>query len=685
MFRHCEPDELLHEIDHLRQLQEDLDDAASKFIINQKLAAAEARLRKFTQPELEAPGISRELIDSIKERVGILGLVEEYGGRPRPAGRNMLALCPFHTESTPSFTIYEDDHAHCFGCGWHGDVITFVMELDRLRFREAVEKLAKDAGIDIPKRATPQQKRAPKPADAEHELDTDYHLSDLGNAQRLRDLHRTDIRYCHPWGRWLFYDGRQWQIDENGMIVRLAKETVREIYAEAAAAEEDQRKALAKWALQSENERRIKAMIELAKSEPGIPVMPDELDADTWLFNTESGTIDLRTGELRKHRREDLITKCPPVTYDPTATCPTFNAFLTTIFEGNRDLMQFVQRAVGYSLTGNTREQVIFIAHGTGRNGKSTFTTTLLSLLGEYGQQTPTETLMVKRGDSIPNDLARLKGTRLVAAMESDEGRRLSEALIKQLSGGDRIPARFMRSEWFEFQPTFKIWLATNHKPVIRGTDLAIWRRIRLVPFTVTISEQEEDKQLGEKLQAEFPGILRWAVEGCLAWQQHGLGMPEAVKNATAGYREEMDVLGAWVAECCVIEPNAKAGAKELYASYTAWCEAGGERALSQRAFGLQLGERGFERYRGTGKKHMWRGIGLKSDPYDPAPDDRDPMGPSRFPNTDAENDQVGTHRDPDSRLNSLYLPRKGLCRNQGPLGPSQDNDEALEEEEWVG
>jgi putative DNA primase/helicase len=347
--------------------------------------------------------------------------------------------------------------------------------------------------------------------------------------------------------------------------------------------------------------------------------------------------------------------------------------------------MQFVQRAVGYSLTGNTREQVIFIAHGTGRNGKSTFTTTLLSLLGEYGQQTPTETLMVKRGDSIPNDLARLKGTRLVAAMESDEGRRLSEALIKQLSGGDRIPARFMRAEWFEFQPTFKIWLATNHKPVIRGTDLAIWRRIRLVPFTVTISEQEEDKQLGEKLQAEFPGILRWAVEGCLAWQQHGLGMPEAVKNATAGYREEMDVLGAWVAECCVIEPNAKAGAKELYASYTAWCEAGGERALSQRAFGLQLGERGFERYRGTGKKHMWRGIGLKSDPYDPAPDDRDPMGPSRFPNTDVENDQVGTHRDPDSRLNSLYLPRKGLCRNQGPLGPSQDNDEALEEEEWVG
>jgi P4 family phage/plasmid primase-like protien len=500
-----------------------------------------------------------------------------------------------------------------------------------------------------------------------HHAPKSYHLSDLGNAQRLVDRHRPDIRYCHPWARWLVYDGRRWTVDDSGEITRRAKETVQAIYAEATTADDEQRKALAKWAIQSENERRIKSMIELAKSELGVPVQPDELDQDPWLLNTKSGTVDLRTSKLRPHCREDLITKLAPVTFEPEATCPTFEAFINTIMGGSANLIAFLQRAIGYSLTGSTREQVMFIAHGTGSNGKTTLLAdTILPLLGDYAQQTPTDTLMVKRGETIPNDLARLKGARLVAAVESDEGRRLSEALIKQLTGGDRIAARFMRSEWFEFTPAFKIWLGTNHKPVVRGTDHAIWRRIRLIPFNVTIPDAEQDKQLPDKLRAELPGILRWAVEGCLAWQRDGLGAPDEVTQATTAYREEMDVVGGWITDCCVTNLSAAASAKALYTSYTEWCEANGERPQNQRAFGARLTERGFRRFRGTGNRNMWEGIGLKS--Y-PSPDESYPNEAPKFPRQNHGNEDSSYPSYPKSGINASELPRKELTGNQGNLG----------------
>ena len=326
-------------------------------------------------------------------------------------------------------------------------------------------------------------------------------------------------------------------------------------------------------------------------------------------MNVLNGTLDLRTGELRPHRREDLITKLAPVVYDHEARCPLFLAFLDRILAGNADLIAFVQRAVGYSLTGDVQERVLLILWGGGANGKSTLLETLRGMLGDYAMRTPTETLLVKREGAIPNDIARLKGARFVSASEADEGKRLAEAQIKEMTGGDTITARFMRAEFFDFRPEFKLWLATNHKPVIRGTDKAIWDRIRLVPFNVRIPEAEQDKGLGAKLRDELPGILAWAVEGCLAWQRDGLGIAKDVQAATASYRDEMDVVAAFITDVCTVAPGARVQSRVLYEKYKRWCEENGERAVSQKALGEKLRERGLEPRKGSGGARWWHGV----------------------------------------------------------------------------
>lgn len=440
-----------------------------------------------------------------------------------------------------------------------------------------------------------------------------FPMTDMGNAQRLVALFGQGIRYCHVWGKWLVWDGRRWNVDDTGGIVRCAKETARAIREEATDCEDDaQAKKIMAWALKSEAEARIKSMIALAQSEPGIPVTPDHLDANPWLLCVSNGVIDLKTGEIREHRRDDLITRWTPVEYDQRAECPKWLAFLDQIMDGKASLVEFLQRITGYSLTGVTGERALFFLYGMGANGKSTFLETVKAMLGDYAMRTPTETLLAKQEGAIPNDVARLKGARFVSASEAEEGKRLAESLVKSLTGGDTISARFMRGEWFDFKPEFKLWLATNHKPIIRGTDRGIWDRIRLIPFEVRIPDEQQDKELPTKLLDELKGVLAWAMQGCLDWQRDGLMMPEEVREAVDAYRSEMDILAAFLEDRCLVQRSEKVGAKELFESYKGWCEGSGERPMTQRALGTRLKERGFESRRaGTHGGYVWFGIGL--------------------------------------------------------------------------
>ncbi|MDY6986956.1 MAG: phage/plasmid primase, P4 family [Thermodesulfobacteriota bacterium] len=436
-------------------------------------------------------------------------------------------------------------------------------------------------------------------------------LTEFGNAERLVAQHGEDVRYCHTWGKWLIWDGIRWKVDVTGEMKRRAKQTVRQIYHEASQqAEEADRKNIAKYAIKSESNTMIKSMLSLAQSEVGIPVTPDEFDADPMLLNCLNGTLDLQRGVLLAHNRDHLITKLAPVEYDPQGTRPMWGDFLTRIMGGNQELISFLQRAIGYCLTGLTTEQALFFLFGTGANGKSTFLEILRCLLGDYAQQTDFETFLVQKYATIRNDLAKLKGARMVSAVEVDSGKRLAEVLVKQITGGDTISARFLHKEFFEFKPEFKVLLAANHKPQIRGTDYAIWRRIRLIPFTVTIPEDEQDKELPTKLKEELPGILAWAVEGCLQWQKDGLKCPADVKAATEQYKDEMDLLRGFLDDKCLLDENLKARARDLYGAYKEWCETNGEDPVAQRTFGMKLSERGLTRKR-WGGAHYWFGIGL--------------------------------------------------------------------------
>ncbi len=375
-------------------------------------------------------------------------------------------------------------------------------------------------------------------------------------------------------------------------------------------------------------------MMENAQSELPLPVQPEDLDADAWLLNCQNGTFDLHTGTLRPHDRGDLLTKCLPIPYDANKTCPTWEQFLWRIMGGSQGddnpdmsagelenrrnadaragrLITFLQRAIGYSLTGDTREQCLFLLHGSGSNGKSTFLETLQALLGDYAQSTPSASLLAKKEeDPIRNDLARFRGARLITAVEIGEGKRLNEELVKRLTGQDTVTARFLYAEFFDFQSTHKLFIACNHLPQIRGQDHAIWRRIRRIPFLVTIPDDEQDKEMPSKLRAELPGILRWAVQGCLDWQRDGLGTPEEVRAATEEYRASMDVLGQFITECCLVGSNYQAETKDLYDAYKLWCVQNREEPITLRKFGQDLTERTYTARPSHGKN--WRlGIAL--------------------------------------------------------------------------
>jgi len=441
----------------------------------------------------------------------------------------------------------------------------------------------------------------------------DFKLTDLGNAERLIHQYGQDLRYCYPWGKWLVWTGRQWAADDQGEVERRARQTVRAICRNEIRDDTDPGRVqgIYQHAARSESTARLQGAISLAHAE--VPILPADLDRDPYLFNVKNGTINLRTGELQPHRRDHFISKIAPVEYDPAAQCPAWNRFLNRIFAGNAALIEYCQRVAGYALTGDTSEQCFFLLWGTGANGKSTFLETLRSLAGDYGHQADFQTFLLKKMDTgTSNDLASLAGARLVTGSEAGSGRSLNESLLKTATGGEPIRARFLYSEFFEFRPQFKLLLAANHKPRIRDTDLGIWRRVRLIPFEVTIPKSEQDAKLLDKLTAELPGIFNWALAGCHNWLVHGLSEPEEVLTATDDYRAAEDVLAGFIEDHCHLTPGVRVKTADLNREYKKWCEINGEETVYFKTFANLLEGRGCKAGRDC-RGRYWEGIELKT------------------------------------------------------------------------
>ena len=368
-----------------------------------------------------------------------------------------------------------------------------------------------------------------------------------------------------------------------------------------------------RYAIQSESTHRRRASVKAATWIPDLNATVDGLDRNPWLLNVENGTVNLRTGELLPHRQEDMITKIANVQYDKNTDCPKWKQFIREIMDYKADLVSFLQVAAGWAVSGDISEQSKFILYGTGANGKSTFLNVIQRILGDYALSTYADTFMKRTNNgTATNDIARLRGARFVTTTETEQGKRLSEHLIKQVTGNDPLTARFLYGEYFNFVPTFKIFMASNHKPVIRGTDHGIWRRIKLIPFTTRISEECMDRYLDQKLFEERSGILNWLIEGVLRWQKEGLKTPASVTCATDEYRGEMDVIGNFIKERCVQEPGKSIRARELFRAYQDWCAENNELATSERMFGMRMKELGMAQKR-TAEARYWEGVSLRT------------------------------------------------------------------------
>ena len=437
--------------------------------------------------------------------------------------------------------------------------------------------------------------------------------TDESNARRFAARHADKLRFASALG-WLAWDGMRWEPGAALRAMELAKETGRSLYADAAKQTDDAaRQRLVSHAQYSCSKAGLTAMLELARSEPALLVLAEQLDADSWLLNCQNGTLDLRTGELRAHRVEDLITKVAGAAYEPDAKSSIFDAYRARVFGGDRDLEMFVQRACGYCLTGSTAEEVFFVAYGGPASGKTTIVEAMSAALGDYATPTPIQTFLRRRNQEGPrNDLARLVGSRLVTATEVPPGQYFDEASVKQLTGGDRVPARFLYREYFDFTPAFKIWIAANHRPRVRDDDPAIWRRILAIPFKVEIPKAERQPQIKQCLRdpaRDGRAVLAWAVEGCLAYQRDGLAPPRTIQQATAEYRDESDTFGRFLEDCAVLGPAEWTPWEVIAAAYRNWCARNGNRyPLGEASLRERLRSRDCAPEKGNGVRG-WKGI----------------------------------------------------------------------------
>jgi putative DNA primase/helicase len=504
-----------------------------------------------------------------------------------------------------------------------------------------------DDGCDgKPPVADEQDTRAPS-------QENNKHFTDVGNALRFVKDHGDDARYCHDWKKWLFWDGKRWNMDRTGEAERRAKKTIKKLFDQAAREFNEAAKALKaadpaddatieklqarqaaaqrliNFALRSEHVLRIDAMVKLARSEPGIPVLPAQLDSDQFLLNVQNGTLDLRTGTLRPHRRQDLLTKLAPCRFDSRATCPLWLRTIHGIFAGDTAMLDFVQRFFGYALSGSVKEDLVPIFWGDGSNGKTVVLETVRAVMGkDYADAAAPDLLLVKRGERHATELADLHGKRLMIAQETDDGRQVNEGLLKRLTGKDEVKGRRMREDFWSFPPSHKFVLCSNHKPAVKGQDHGIWRRLALVPFDVQFWRADRGEtgpeelraipDLKEELSVELEGILGWMVEGCMAWQRHGLQTPAKVMAATEEYRRQEDKVAAFIEDCCITgDANYRIKASQLYAKYVAWLKRCNEgEPLGQRQFGEAMTRKKFKRVTNNGTWYL--GIAIKTpDPED--------------------------------------------------------------------
>lgn len=426
-------------------------------------------------------------------------------------------------------------------------------------------------------------------------------FSDDSIAARFTRLHADELRYVDGWGRWLEWDGTRWVLDATKDVVDRAREICRVASAECASPSIATRVASA---------ATVSAVERLARADRRHAATIDQWDSDPWLLNTPGGIVDLHTGKIQPHRPDAFCRKMTAVA--PGGRCLQWHGFLKRVTAGDRKLQAFLRRIIGYCLTADTREHALFFLYGTGANGKSVFLSTVSGIMNDYCKSAPIETFVASRSERHPTDLAGLHGARLVTVTETEDGRRWDESKIKSITGGDRMSARFMRQDYFEFTPVLKLVIAGNHKPGLRSVDEAIRRRLHLIPFTVTIPPAERDLFLSQKLRAEWGGILSWAVRGCLEWQRWGLDPPASVREATRAYLEAEDALAQWIEARCVRRPNAVATVEELFGNWKDWAKSAEEFVGSQKRFSQDLADRGFEHHRVSGGKRGFKGIEIR-------------------------------------------------------------------------
>lgn len=459
--------------------------------------------------------------------------------------------------------------------------------------------------------ALPDGGARPALTDSAADLTCVNERTEVANAARFVREHGPNLRFASHEDGWRVWDGKRWAEDQTFAAKELAISSALSLWqlfaAAAPQAKRDALGAMAAFCRSSNSDRGLTAVLNIAKTKLAVP--RDQFDMDPFLLNVRNGTVDLRTGELHPHRREDLITKLAPVDFDPDAQCPLWLECLLRWMGEDQELVDYLQRVVGYALTGDVSEQCLWFLHGNGANGKSTFLGVLLELIGDYSMQAVNEMLMQRGREVHLTERADLAGARLVATIETEEGKKMAEALVKQLTGGDKIRARKMKRDHFQFNPTHKLFLAANHKPVIGGADDAIWRRINLVPFTVQIPAGERDPKLPKKLLAQGAGILAWAVRGCLQWQKNGLQAPQKVRAATASYRQESDLFAEFIAECCVLDPKSRVLSGGLLKAYNEYAK---RQPLTRNQFAAKMKEKGFES-RLVKAGTAWLGICLRT------------------------------------------------------------------------